>query len=264
MVEGKIINLGDAPEYELKAMRLIETCFHYESPHSYAVDFFPLIKSANAAHRFLLLNPALELIGHIGVKPKILTHLHFEFQVIFIGGIAVAAEARGKGHFSTLMEHVKTHYGPKVPLMFLWSDKPTIYEKHGFVLCLGQIQVEGKGQNFDLEKSKYRDLNWEDKKRVRELYKKTLEENCFSVKREKEDWQDIESITSADFYLKRNKDRVVAYYVQNKGKDLSGVVHEFGFEEEKYLKEMINMSSATFWLPEKYLALFSFRSSSVW
>ncbi|MFZ4713082.1 MAG: GNAT family N-acetyltransferase [Bacteriovoracaceae bacterium] len=255
MNDLKIVKLSEFPAFTNESLQLIEHSFQYQAPFRYEEDFFPLVQNENSSHRYLLLKNEKELIGHIGVKEKILTHHHFDFKVIFLGGIAIKESERGNGHFSLLLSDVIKRYQDQVPFIFLWSDKQAMYEKHGFELCIGQIQVDGSGNNQDLECSPYINLHWEDKKRIRELYSKTLEETCFSVKRGKNEWQEIENMKSANFYLKRVKERVVAYFVQDKGRDLNNIAHEFGFEEEKYLKEIVASSSATFWLPEKYLSL---------
>ena len=255
-MEGlKIAKLEDFLHFEANALALIEESFQYSSPFHYSIDFFPLVKKENSSHRYILIKNETEVIGHIGVKEKILSHHQFDFKVIFLGGIAIKDSERGKGYFSLLMNEVIKTYYSDVAMMFLWSDKPDLYQKFGFELCIGQIQVSGTAEKELLERKYFKDLDWEDKKRIRDIYNKTLQEDCFSIKRNKEEWNEIEQITSAQFHLLRNKERIVAYFVKDKGKDLNNIAHEIGYEEEKYLKEMINSSAATFWLPEKFLQL---------
>ena len=255
MEDLKIAKIEDFPHFETDALALIEESFQYSSPFHYSIDFFPLVKKENSPHRYILIKNEVEVIGHIGVKEKILSHHQFDFKVIFLGGIAIKDSERGKGYFNLLIKEVIKNYHSDVAMMFLWSDKPELYQKLGFELCIGQIQVNGNTDKELLERRLFKDLNWEDKKRIRDIYNKTLQEDCFSIKRNKEEWNEIEQITSAHFYLLRNKERIVSYFVKDKGKDLNNIAHEIGYEEEKYLKEMINSSAATFWLPEKFLQL---------
>ncbi len=251
-----MVKLSERPEFTSASLTLIEESFDYHSPESYANDFFPLMREENSHHRYLLLKDNKELVGHIAVKQKNIFHHHFQSDVIFIGGIAVKESERGQGHFNTLLEHVKETYHKNVSLMVLWSDKNEMYAKHGFELCIGQIQVTGETPLSGWEKTKYKELSFEEKKRIKHLYYLTAEDHLFTVKRDEEAWKETEAINGTDLYLKRSKEKIVAYFFQSKGKDLPNICHEFGVEEEKYIKDMVQTTPFTFWLPEKYLTLF--------
>lgn len=247
-----ISTLKDRPSFEQQTVKLIEQSFGYQENFHFHHDFFSLINSQNHHHNFILLKDNL-LIGHIGIKEKHFSTTDFSLKVAFIGGIAIDKQYRGIGYFKYFFESILKKIEKEYPLFFLWSDKPSLYEKFGFYLSIGQIEVKGLGKNSNLTKTKYRNLSNEDKDRIKHLYKYFLEKKFLTITRGNLEWLEIEQIVSADLFIKRNNEgEIIAYCFQNKGKDLQGITYELGLLDEKHLVEFINDTNFTFWLSEKY------------
>ena len=92
MTNLTITTLEKNPEFLKQALALIEKSFEYGVSSTFATDFFSLINPKNHHHCYLLLRDE-KLIGHIGLKSKIFIHQHYETQIAFLGGIAIAENA---------------------------------------------------------------------------------------------------------------------------------------------------------------------------
>jgi predicted GNAT family N-acyltransferase len=252
MINLTIKTLKDRPEFRQESLALIEKSFGYEKDQSYSVDFYSLIRKENDENRFLLLKEE-KLIGHIGVKKKIFHFHNFESTFIFIGGIAIAESERGKGYFQKLMDHVLNHYKNDCALFMLWSDKSSLYEKFGFHLSIGQMQLNPSELELkEFRKIKYKQCNYEEKVQIQELYNSFIETQFFCPKRTEYSWKEIEDITSSDLYIKKYKEKIICYAFVGKGKDLANTCHEIAFAEEKMMKDYILNPLFQTWLPEIY------------
>lgn len=255
MTNLTITTLKLNPEYLKDTLDLIEQSFQYGETSTFSTDFYSLINPENHHHCYLLLKDK-KLIGHIGLKKKIFVHESYEAPIAFIGGISILESERGNGYFQHLMKEVLNVHLQEFSMFMLWSDKAELYEKYGFHLSIGQISITGKGDRKQLIKTKYHSLNEDEKLQVHSLYKESILKNYFSIRRDPKDWEEIDHITSTDLFLKKDGKKITAYCFKNKGKDLTGIAHELAVAEDKDLKDFIESTDLTFWLPEKHIDLF--------
>lgn len=255
MTNLTITTLKKNPELLKDTLNLIEKSFQYGEASTFATDFYSLINKENHHHCYLLLKDG-NLIGHIGLKKKIFIHESYESPIAFLGGISILESERGYGYFQYLMNEILKLHHQDFSMFMLWSDKAELYEKFGFHLSIGQIAVTGLGNRHQLHKTKYHSLNHDEKEQIKSLYKESILKQYFSIKRDENDWEEVEYITSTDLFIKKDGKKIIAYCFKNKGKDLTGIAHELAVAEEKDLKDFIQSTDLTFWLPEKHIEHF--------
>ncbi len=224
----QIKTLRDKPELFEKTLKLIEKSFEYKSPNSFQVDFAPLIDISNHHNCFILIDENENVLAHIGAKEKTLTVNERKYPITLLGGIAVDESKRGEGHFQTLFNDVLAEKRAETTFFLLWSDLEKLYNKFGFHLCGTQYEFNGGLPDPLLEKTKYQALSQEEKKQIQELYASSFAKEYLTLDRTKEDWEQIEKITSADLFLNRTSTQIGDYYFINKGQDLPGIIYEYG------------------------------------
>jgi hypothetical protein len=143
-----------------------------------------------------------------------------------------------------------------IGLFILWSDLKEIYEKFGFYLSGGTIEC---GKNIItrdnipdyFEKTTFNSLTDQDFNSIINLYKKNIEANFFTIKRELNHWSTIKEMSSIDLYIKRNSlFEIDSYFCLGKGRDLTGIIHEVASGN---IHELLNtLSKYKLWLPEYY------------
>jgi predicted N-acetyltransferase YhbS len=231
--------LKESPSLFEETLRLIEKSFHYQKPFSFKYDFAPLMDPSNHHNSFIFTDEKNKVIAHIGMKDKILRVNGNDHAVCLLGGIAVDEERRGEGVFRSLMEDVISEKRSDCAFFILWSDQEKLYKKFGFTLCGAQYEyAKSEGRN-GFEKTTYTALSSQDKGAIHFLYEKSFSRMYLTPVRNADDWEMIAKITSADLYVKRDKQRIVSYFFMNKGQDLSGIIYEYGFQDqpEDFLKE---------------------------
>lgn len=227
----KISNLAKNPELREQSIKLIESAFGYDSKNSFAIDFYPLVCNENNHNCYIIIE-SNTVIAHIGVLPKKLQLGSNIIDINFYGGIAVAEQARGKGIFQTLFNHVVDKYD-NCHLHLLWSDKIKMYKKFFFYPAISQYEFSHQGNaSKEYIKTHIELLSSEEKKQIQLLYQNDSNNN---ILRTEDDWQRISRITSADFYIKKHNEKIIDYFVMNKGADLKGVIHEHYQLDEKKL-----------------------------
>ena len=86
---GKIFRLSEKPSCFAATLKLIERSFGYKDPHSFEIDFAPLIDKSNFENCFILLDESEKVIAHIGAKDRTITLGNEKFIFTMLGGIAV-------------------------------------------------------------------------------------------------------------------------------------------------------------------------------
>lgn len=241
--------LKESPALFEETLRLIEKSFHYKKPFSFKEDFAPLMDPSNHQNCFIFIDENNKVIAHIGMKDKILRVNGKEHSICLLGGIAVDEERRGEGLFRSLMEDVISERRSDCAFFLLWSDQEKLYKKFGFTLCGPQYEytkTEGKGS---FEKTKFSALTPQDKGAVQFLFEKSFALQSITPARTAEDWELISKISSADLYIRRDKQRINSYFFMNKGQDLTGIIYEYGYQGD--IKEFIEEAKTygTLWSP---------------
>ena len=238
---GTIFPLSEKPSCFEGTLRLIEKSFGYQAPHSFQVDFAPLVDRSNHKNCFIMLDENENVLAHIGTKDRILPIGNEKFIITMLGGIAVDERFRGKGYFKTLMLDVLAEKKSETTLFLLWSDKEKLYKEFGFYLCGNQFEVESEKRPIDFTKTKYHLLSESKKKEIQDLYQKSFAKFYLTLERNQADWQMIEQTTSADLYTQSTGTKITDYFFMNKGQDLPGIIYEYGSTGE--LNELIETIS---------------------
>lgn len=237
-----ITTLKEKPSCTEATIRLIEKSFKYEAPHSFVEDFAPLISPHNLHNCFILINENEDVIAHIGASERKLQINNNFFSICLLGGIAVAEESRGQGHFQELMRHVLTEKKDTTTFFLLWSDLEKLYNKFGFYLCGNQFELPLANKKSSFTSTKYHLLSDTDKKQIQSLYQNSFAKNYLTIHREHKNWEAIATIRSADLYLKKKDDQITDYFFINKGQDLQGIIYEYGSSND--FKEFIANTSS--------------------
>ncbi len=248
-----ISNLKERPYLFDKTITLIEKSFGYLETESYKVDFYPLIEEKNGHHNFIWEENG-KVLGHVGIKLRQLGNLERSLKVCLIGGVAVAENYRGKGISKNLFHHIFKIFQQKVGLFVLWGNSLGYYKKFDFQPA--GIIFESKGKNnpnfvHNYRKTKFKDLHPNEFDQIKKIYQEFSLKNFFSILRSNNDWDSIKKIETVDLYiLKIPSEKIVGYFCQNKGMDLKGIVHEFGYlneysSESKNLMEQLKTWSPT-------------------
>ncbi len=241
--------LKESPSLLDETLKLIEKSFLYKEPFSFKTDFAPLMDPSNHHNCFIYTDENGKVIAHIGMKDKILRVNGHDHAICLLGGIAVDEERRGEGLFRSLMEDVISEKRSDCAFFLLWSDQEKLYNKFGFTLCGPQYEYLKTGTKQTHEKTTYEALSPQDKGGIQYLYGKSFATNFLSPVRTAADWEMIAKTTSADLYVKRDKQRILSYFFMNKGQDLTGIIYEFGYMEEigKFIQEI--RAHGTVWSP---------------
>lgn len=229
---GKIFPLSEKPSCYEATIKLIEASFQYKKPHSFEIDFAPLIDKSNHQNCFILIDENEKVLAHIGVKERFLTVNNKKYPITLIGGIAVDETRRGEGIFQTLFMDVLAEKRSDTTLFLLWSDLEKLYNKFGFFLCGTQFEFSSGTTDSPYIKTTYSSLNEDEKKQVRSLHQESFSKIYLTPIREEKDWKDLEKVTSADLFVQKHNGKVESYYFQNKGQDLPGIIYEYGTKKE--------------------------------
>jgi GNAT superfamily N-acetyltransferase len=229
-------NLEKAPNFVQKTVDLIEKSFGYTSENSFQIDFYPLLKNSNHKNCHIIIEND-EVIAHIGVLERRLEIKNKLHTIYMYGGIAVSDSFRGKGLFKKLFNSLENQY-KDCALHLLWSEKLDLYNKFNFHPCIGlyEYKKESFEHSFNVVETKFKDIDQSTLNRVKELYIN----NEIRIKRFDDDWNEVKQITSADLFLIYKDEELVNYFVMNKGADLTGIIHEYGSIDKKYLVVMRN------------------------
>jgi predicted GNAT family N-acyltransferase len=235
----QLTTLKHNPELYNETIDLIENSFHYQKPHSFETDFYSLMSKKNHENNYILTNNN-EVIAHIGVLRKKIRFNNYIFPITMLGGIAVKDSYRGQGIFSILMKQVLSQ-SDECLFYLLWSDLGDVYSKFNFHLAGSQFQLHKHNESHHFIQTKYHQLADEEKIQIQELYKNSFSKKQFTIMRTQHEWNDIEKITSADLYIKKEQDQITAYCFKNKGQDLNDIIFEYGYQDQIDYQELTNL-----------------------
>jgi|LUMW01.1.fsa_nt_gb GNAT superfamily N-acetyltransferase len=247
------LTLAQAPELKDKTFRLIENSFQYHSPHSFKIDFYPLIKDKNLNHCHILLDQG-KVIAHIGALTKNINLKHREYSFTMFGGIAIDPHYRGKGIFKQLFTQVNSLYSSST-FHLLWSEKLELYKKFGFFPCIQLNEYDQKQMStddFHIEKTKLSKISTQQLDQLIQLYQQL---DHLTPTRTVHDWKELSKITSTDLYLiyKKNENQIYNYFFINKGQDLAHIIHEYGFLDLQQLNLLSHYGKV--WTPLEFSRL---------
>ncbi|MDH5581585.1 MAG: GNAT family N-acetyltransferase [Bdellovibrionales bacterium] len=248
-----ISNLKESPEYRNETLKLIEKSLGYSNGNSFMIDFYPLMKEANAENNFILIKDN-KVSAHIGISYRYLTLKGIKSPVALLGGICSSKEIRGKGIFSDFLKTLISQNEEKVAYFILWSNLSDFYERFNFFEAGKSIQTKPPGPLSSeilksYQKIKYADLTPHQWTEIKDLYNHKNEVIKFD--RSDEDWETLSKIESSELYIKEAQSKIVSYFIKDKGQDLENLIHEYGIDpsEEKNLLPLLKRQSI--WLEDR-------------
>ena len=233
-------NLAISPEYVQETVKLIEKEFGYGETHSFAEDFYPLINKNNHHQCFIAVENN-KVIAHIGVLKRRIPFHKGSLSIAMYGGIAVDHSMQGKGVFKKLFNHVHSQY-KDIGLHLLWSEKTELYRKFDFIpaIEMNEYLPQQTKHPFKVEKSSIKEINEAQLSTIKDLYNHSDE---LRIERDDEHWNDLKQIESTDLYLIYHSNKLINYFLINKGADLTGIIHEYGHINEEQLSLFQNYGS---------------------
>ena len=262
-MDFKYTTLKESPHKYQETLKLIEKSLEYTPPYKFENDFYPLISASNHQHNYLIIKDK-SVIAHIGLNIRLLKKENLFLRVGLIGGIAIKQSYRKQGIFKSLFNSIIDKYKDEVGCFLLWSNESKLYEKFGFYE-FGSITQTGKknlketdAEKFDFKKVTLSKLSIQDQNTIKDLYSNQFKK-YISIQRSDHDWEAIKKITSADLYIKKYNEKIMDYFFINKGFDLSGIIHEISFSENKKL--IRHFSPYKLWIPQKSQPFFPSSSS---
>lgn len=228
----ELAQLDTLPGLVDETNRLVEKSFSYQDSEQFSVDFLPLAGAHNLKNRHILIESGTRrVVAHLGVSQRSFCWKADIVPVTLIGGIAVAEELRGQGLFHRMLVSVISRYESQCALFLLWSDKHDMYHKYGFHLAGRQWCYRRLGKTAEGQLVKYKQLSESTKSWMADLYRRHVNQKCFSPLRDTQDWSLISDMTSTQLRLTGPIDKPTGYYFTGKGMDLGGIVHDWAHEE---------------------------------
>lgn len=227
--------------------------FGYAEGQSYATDFAPLFES-EALDRSRIAIVEGRIAASASGYPVTLLTPRARMPVTIVGAVATDERHRGLGYSKAVLAEIERDAvrGGSAGLV-LWSDKIEFYQKLGFFEVgrqeLFSLARFGGGALVDGD-AEYR---W-DWPQVRDLY----ERHSHRIARTEKHWSALAGITSCTRAQWRDRHGLVsAYLAFDRGRDLKGIVHEWGGERNALMslvRAVLKKRPELLWLSSPVLA----------
>ncbi len=253
MGEFIFFNLQESSKLLAGYITLVEKEFGYSEGEGFYFedDFYPLLEKENSRNAFGYYEKSNEkIIATIACYERKLwiPGLKKFLNVLIMGAMTVRGTEQGKGIFRSLMERVLIEK-KEFDLYLLWSEKEELFAKFGFKKMFKQTIVpkvgddlpadKVKNQGWILEERFAKDWDKETWSLIRGAFQKRYKNNFF-LDREMY-WNKIEKMPSVNVGILKDGKNFIGYYFCGKGKDLPGIVHEWGFADEQYETEILKL-----------------------
>ncbi|MBI3557910.1 MAG: GNAT family N-acetyltransferase [Deltaproteobacteria bacterium] len=199
--------------------------FGYTPPNSYAVDFAPLFDSS-ALPRSCLVFDANKIVSSATLYPVTVVTPARQLQLAIIGAVATDEGFRGQGLSTHVLAELEiAARASQLDGIILWSDKTEFYAKSGYTPVGKQLIISLEQlpkPSSMVEGTPVYGWDWA---QVRILYTR----HRMRVARTESHWKSIEEIKSCTrVQWIDNNGRVLAYLGFDRGRDLNGIIHEWG------------------------------------
>jgi hypothetical protein len=212
----------------------------------------------NHEHCHLLFDDK-KVIGHIAVKERCLSYKGIKTKVALIGAIALDQKYQQQGNFTPFFQDIISKYEKENSLLLLWSDLKPLYNRFNFFEAGGVIQTGKRALlNENLPKgwdrTTFNKVTKNEFNEIKELYKN---QNILTIDRNNSDWDQIKEVTSSSLYTKKENDKIISYFVKDKGNDLPGIIHEFVCKDNSLETAFEELTDFQLWIPESYNSIFN-------
>jgi GNAT superfamily N-acetyltransferase len=195
---------------------------------------YPLILSPDYSQHSWCAYEGPELVAHLNLWPRALIHQSGSkhIPVALIGNVATHPHHRNKGHMLKLMQHTeKIASSYDLQAMILWSDLFEFYQKLGF-------RSIGRETRFTFLKSDRHisdELMYCDPQRLSDYQLESMLElrlkQPWTMSRSIQEFRTLLGIPDAHLFLKTVGARIHSWYLMGKGRDMQGVIHEWGAKD---------------------------------
>lgn len=245
--------LKKVPEHYNEVITIIEKELGYSPENRFADDFLYLIEPDNWDNCYVLFH-GKEVIGHIGIKPTTFFLNDVEIKIALIGGIAIKENHQGKGFFKEIFPKILAERNDEFAMYLLWTGEAEGYKKFGFYE-IGKIIQTGE---YDFDNAlryfakKLNELTEDEKNYIKISYQQSFTE-YFKPFRTTRDWESFFKIPSVDVFFKKRGNKILSYFMINKGQDLTQIIHEIGSDNKQELSQLCHdLSKFKLWLPENF------------
>lgn len=219
---------------------LLDNAFEYVAPQSYATDFAPCFTRENLNHtRLILIDDIPVACGHMTIKTAITPS--YTAKIAVIGAIGTHPNYRNKGLSTAIIESLLKDVDQNANLVgtVLWSDRPEFYKKFNFNAVGEQHLYDLSALNPQVLKTKLKSFklqhSWPEEQIINLHNAHTTR-----ILRDANDWHALRLITSCErFSLLNSKGVATAYAGIGRGKDMSGIIHEWGGAPQDLI-ELVN------------------------
>lgn len=216
------------PEECASWIALLDECFGYQPPESYGVDFAPSFSEAALAGSRVVREAGAIVSGGVMVERMAVTAAG-SAKFAALGAIATAEKHRGQGHSRAVMDSlIAAAEDSGAAAALLWSETPEYYTQYGFEPRGAQLLLPLQIVSGDLAGLKPAPgklaQGWT-MSAVRPLHGR----HPSRIERSDDLWGEQARITSCTRLEWRAPDGAVAAYMGiGRGKDMAGVIHEWG------------------------------------
>lgn len=257
--------LAQAPKLKNQVLLLIEEAFGYQKPHSFELDFLPLMHEDNWSNIYLHIDENEKLIGCGGFRKLSLRYKDQVFKTAFIGGIATESSYRGRG-IGTLTMNTLIEQLTDQDLITLWSDQISFYEKFGFSNAGSLSENIGADWCAHNPTIPLTELTTDQREQIKQFYAAFQSSvNAYPIRTES-DWEIIFQMSSVRCSLLS-----WGYVFANKGMDLTPLIHEVGCHQDDVAKVREKLALYSYWIKcpglntgrERFAGLFRIQSPAV-
>lgn len=193
------------------------------------VDEFPVLTEGDGRERCFVLERAGQIAAHAAWAPLVLRCGGRELTAAGIGLVATAPAQRGRGLASQLVAHCiaqATEQGAEIALLF--GESTPLYTRLGFARA-GRERITRLDPDPDRSDKRLSVGGPQDASRIHAL----LAAHPVGVARDVARFERLLAIPHTNLYLLEGESGPLAYCVEGKGRDLRGVVHEWGGASEQ-------------------------------
>ena len=208
---------------------------------------FPLLVGDRNPGRSLVLRERAAIVSHAAWRPLQIRAGARRISAAGIGLVTTAAGWRGRGLAAQVVAAcVEAAAGEGAELALLFGTPSPLYERAGFVLA-GRERVLRVEPGTDAKEPGIRCGGPQDAARLLPL----LEEHALRVSRGVEEFQIQLGIANTELYVLEQDERLAAYCVLGKGRDLGGVIHEWAGSPqalESLIRGVVSQRGGPLWV----------------
>jgi hypothetical protein len=151
--------------------------------------------------------------------------------VLLIGGVCTHPDYQGRGLNKELFDYVSQSFKEYL-FIALWSDLKSLYKKYQFYPCIEHYSfTQSIFQKTAFEEVKLANLSEKELTQLKELYR-VKQKSHLMFDRDHCFWSNLKKMDSVQLYWKKQNNKILSYFLKNKGMDLNNIIHEYTVQNE--------------------------------